>query len=292
MIKSWHWCLLIFGLIILGCGGGGGGVSTPSTVNIVGQVLWIETGAATNPASTVRVGQVSAQTDLADGFFSMDVPAGATSLTVTFTPTGGSPVVRTFTFAAATADIDLGDLYIGPSQVTVSGTVVDSTDQSPVANASVSIAGRSGKTNANGQFSVTGVAYSSTTLAVFLGLQGTVRATNYFDGFFNPPSGASSGVVNVGVLNLIPTGSTTPPGLPYNLSGSVLPTASSVGAVVQAKIGSAVIRTATADGAGRYEMWLPAGTYTLTATKAALSGSTSVNISDVSVLVTKNVTLN
>lgn len=292
MKNAYHWLIFVLLLVALGCGGGGGGVSTPSTVSIVGQVFWIETGAPTNPNSTVRIGTVSTTTDPVDGFFSMNVPSGSNSLTVTFTPSGGSPVIRTFSFPSATSDLDLGDIYIGPAEITMTGTIVSSTDQSPVGNATVSIAGRSGITNSNGQFSIPGVAYSSTNLAVFLGLQGTVTATNYFTGFFNPPSGASGGSVNVGVIAITPTGTSTPPGLPYNVSGSVLPTATGAGATVQAKVGSSVIRFATANGAGRYELWLPAGTYTIEAVKGSQSGSAQVTVSDVSSNVTANVTLN
>ncbi len=279
-------------VVILGCGGGGGGVSVPTTINVAGQVFWIETGAATNPVSTVRIGTVSASTDAVDGFFSLNVPSGATSLTVTYTPTGGSPIVRVFSFPAANADLDLGDIYIGPTEVTLTGTVVNSTDQSPVGSATVSIAGRTGITNSNGQFSIPGVAYSNTNLSVFLGLQGTVSATNFFTGFFNPPSGASGGSVNVGVINITPTGSNTPPGLPFNVTGSVLPILNGAGATVQAKIGNSVIRTATANNSGRFELWLPAGTYTLEATKGTQTGSAQVTVVDVSTNVTANVTLN
>lgn len=291
-MKAWHVFVGFFLLLALGCGGGGGGgVTTPSTVNINGQVLWIETGAATDPATTVRIGNVSAQTDLIDGYFSLDVPLNSSSLTATYSGTG-TPVVQTFTFDAATADTYLGDLYIGPETVTVRGTVVDSSSSSPVPGAKVSIAGKNATTNSSGLFSITGVAYSSTNQAVFFGLQGVVSSTNYFDGYFSPSSSAAGGIVDVGTVSVTPKGSTTPPGLPYNVSGALLPTGSGGGATVVAKVGTSVIRTTTADVTGTYKMWLPAGTYTIEATKGASSGTATLTVTNVNQLVTKNVTLN
>lgn len=281
--------LVAFFLIILGCGGGGGGIA-PATVTLEGNIFWIETGAATDPQATVRVGEVSGVTDVVDGYFNLEVPAGSTSLTVTFVPNGGSPVVQTFTFPALSTSTDLGELYIGPETVTVAGTVVDSSTLTPVPAATVKIAGRSALTGADGSFAITDVAYSSSTLSVFLGLQGTITKTGYFAGNFSPPSGASGGIVNVGTLQLTPEGSSDPPPLPFNVSGTVTP--GGAGATLVAKQGTVIIRTTTVDALNNYKLWLPAGTYDLEATKGSLTGTTQVTVVQVNQPVTAHVILN
>lgn len=279
----------LFLLIILGCGGGG--TSVPPTLNeVTGYILWVETGSATDPQSTVRIGDVSGQTDAFDGFFSLEVPDGATSLTVTYVPAGGSPIVRTFTFPAIQDDTDLGALYIGPESVTLVGNVQDSSTLIGVPGAHLKIAGRSGVSSPDGSFSIPDVAYSSSTQNVFLGLQGTVTKTGYFQGTFSPNSVASGGVVNVGNILIVPEGNGTPPPLPSNLSGTVLP--DGFGATIQAKQGTTVIRTTTVDSSNSYRLWLPAGTYTIEATKGASFGSTSATIVNVNQPITANITFN
>lgn len=290
-MKTWHVFLFVMFLVILGCGGGGGGTSTPSQVNVVGQILWIETGAGTAPASTVRIGDQSTTTDVTDGFFSLDVPTGSTSLTVTYAGSG-SPIVRTFLFSALTADADLGELYIGPSEVTVNGTLVDSTNSSPVSGATVSLGGRSATSTSNGQFSIPGVAYSTDSQAVFFGLQGTASATGYFQAFFSPSTAASGGVVQIGTVTLTPEGTTTPPDLPFNVSGTILPLGAGGGATVLAKVGATTVRTVSSDVSGRYTMWLPAGVYTIEASKGGASGTATATVNNVSQPITVNVTLN
>lgn len=270
--------LLTVMVLLTGCGGGGGGTGAV-TYNVSGQILWIETGGALSPAANVRIGTVTGSTDVTDGYFSIDAPAGATEMTVTYTPTAGTPIVRTFFFSALNADIDLGDLYVGPEEILVIGILRDSTNNNPVPGATVKLAGRTAVSAADGTFTLSQVAYSGTTLSVFLGLQGEATQPTYFPAFFNPPNAAIGGGVSVGTVFMTPEGSTTPPPLPSNVSGVVTP--SGGGATVQAKVGANVIRTAIADGAGNFTMWLPAGTYTVTATKGAQSGSTTVTVVNV-----------
>jgi hypothetical protein len=281
--------LVLFIAVILGCGGGGGGVA-PSAVNVQGNVLWIETGSAPVPQATVRIGDQSTLTDAIDGYFSLDSTAGNLQLTVTYTPPTGSPVVRTFNLGTITADVDLRDIYIGPEEVTLTGRVVDSTTTSPVSGVTVKMAGRSALTGADGRFSMAGVAYSSNTLSVFLGLQGSVEKTGYFTTFFSPPGAPSSGSLDVGSISMTPTGTSVPPPLPYNVSGSF--TNGGGGASVQVLSGATVIRSVTADGLGQFKLWLPAGTYTVNATLGAQSGSNNVTVSNVNSLTSVQITLN
>jgi len=279
-------------LVLAGCGGGGG--PSPANSTIVGKVLWIETGAPTSPQSTVSVGSISAQTDAIDGSFTLNVPAQTNTVTATFTASGGSvPIVRNFSFVATVANqtTDVGDLYIGPDVVTVRGTVVNSASGAPIANALVQLGGRVKFTANNGTFELTDVAYSVNGLAVFLGLQGQVTATTYFKQFFSPPSGPTAGVVDVGEIRMTAQGDDITPPLPYNIDVTVLPLNQSAGATVRVKIGATVIRTAVADSAGKVQFWVPAGTYTIEATKAGLTGSTNVVLPTTDSLQTASVTL-
>lgn len=285
--------LLFLTLIVLaGCGGGGGGGGGGSTkVTVQGRVLWIETGAGTTPASMVSSGGETTTTDILDGFFSFDIPTGSTSVTVTYNPTTGAQVVRTFNFAPLSNPTDLGDLYIGPQTVTVSGTIRDASNNSPIGSARVSIGGRQGVSAANGTFSVTGVAYSSANPSVFLGLDGVVTATNYFLRHFSPESLPSGGVVQVGTILLTPQGSQDPPPPPFDVQGTVLPSGQGAGATVQLKVGASIIRTVTADTDGKFTFWVPANTYTLVATKGSKNAQVTFTLSNTNVIKTVNVTL-
>ncbi len=275
---------------LVACGGGGGGTGGggTTTVSILGRAIWIVNGGAVSPVATVRIGSVSTTTNAVDGGFALDVPAGATSLTLS-TTVGGTPIIRTFTFPAASSSTDLGDLFIGPEEVSVSGRAISSSTGDAVAGAKISLGGRSAVSASDGRFSLANVAYSSTSQAVFLGLQGEASAAGYFTGFFSPPSAAVGGVAAVGDVSLVPTGGITPPPLPTNLSVSVAP--SGAGSSVEVLSGAAVIRTQTADASGRAAFWLPAGAYTVRAVKAAQTGSSPVTITSTNSQTSINVTL-
>ena len=154
------WLLFVVGLIILGCGGGGGGgVVAPTNVTLTGRVVWVGTGGPPNPVASVRVGTTSVATDAFDGFFEIPAPSGTDQVIVTYSPSTGSPVIQTFTFTAATANRDLGDLYIGPETVSVRGRAVSSSGGAAIAGGAVTFAGRSATTDASGVFILTQVAY-------------------------------------------------------------------------------------------------------------------------------------
>lgn len=277
--------------ILFGCGGGSGG-GGGGTATIIGRVLWIESNAATSPASSVAVGTATTTTDLIDGSFVLAVAPGATSLTVSYSESGvGTPVVRTFTFPAVTGTTDVGDLYIGPETVTVHGTVIDASNQQPVAGATVKLAGRTATTAANGEFSVAQVAYSSTSPAAFGDLVGEVSEPDYVTRQFSPPTTAIAGVVEVGSLEISPLSFDVPPPLPANVTGTVLPVNSGAGALVELLDGVTVVRTTTADGAGQFRFWIGAGTYTVRAVSGVLSGTSPVTVTSVNVQKVVNVTV-
>lgn len=293
-MKAFLWFLAAV-VLLVGCGGGGGGgggsTGGGTKVALSGRVIWIETGSGPNPPATVRAGSTSTQSDVLDGFFELQADTGVTTVTITFVPTGGSAVVRTFTFPGLTSDTDLGDLYIGPQVVTLNGRVIDVSNNQPISGATVTIAGRSAKTNAAGNFSVANVAYSASNPAVFLGLEGTVTATGFFNRNFNPPTLATGGIVQVGTVSLTPEGSDDPPPPPYDVQGTVTPAAKGANATVVAKQGASVIRRATADLNGRFTLWLPVGTYTIEATSGSDKGTATITVTDTNVIKTINVSL-
>src|SRR5688572_10897098 len=119
-------CLLVLLIALTGCGGGGGGNTGGGTgATITGRVLRVDTGGATNPPASVQVGSRSTLTSVVDGSFSLAVPPGTTSVLV---DTQSSLGVFTFTFPAASGTQDVGDLWVGPEKVTLSGRVLDSTN--------------------------------------------------------------------------------------------------------------------------------------------------------------------
>jgi len=273
--------LALLALALLGCGGGGG---VTATANILGRVLWVESNASTDPAATVSAGGQSTATDLIDGFFQLTVTRGTSSATVSFTPSGSStPIVRTFTFAPVVGTVNLGDLYIGPDEVTVHGTVTDASDGSPVQGATVKLAGRTATTDFAGEFNLLNVAYSSTSPAAFGDLVGEVSKAAFVTRQFNPPITATLGVVEVGTIVISPESLTDPPPFPSNLTGTILPSGDGAGALVEILDGVTVIRTTTADGLGQYGVWLPVGTFTVRATAGPMSGNESVTMTSTNV---------
>ncbi|MEX2243513.1 MAG: hypothetical protein WD716_06655 [Fimbriimonadaceae bacterium] len=270
-----RWWLLFLGLVLLGCGGGGG--PAPVVAVLVGRVLWIESNAAPDPVASVTSGGNSTTTDVVDGSFQLDTALGATNATISWSD-GGAPVVFTFTFPPASGVVDIGDVYIGPDTVTVHGTVIDSSSGLPVEGALVKLAGRSAITAANGEFNVLDVAYSNAAPAAFGDLIGEVSMVLYVTRQFSPPVNAVAGVVEVGTLQITPESAGDPPPLPANITGRILPLPAGAGALVELLDGPTVIRSTIADGAGEYRFWVGVGTYTVRATSGLLTGSESVTV--------------
>jgi hypothetical protein len=274
---------LIAGLIVVlvatiftglsGCGGGGGGTSTSGgSGNVVGRVLNVETGGPLSPVATVQVGKNTSTTSPADGSFIVAAPTGATSLLV---DTGALFGVVPFTIPPVSGTTDAGDLWVGPQMVTLTGRVVSSVDNQPIANATVSFAGRTGTTNAQGVFSIPKVAYSSTTQTAFWGIEGSAIATGFFNSTFSAaPSVANNSVVTVADIPLTPLSDTTPPDVPANILGRVTPTAQASGTIVTLKdhLGNPV-RIFNVGSDGDYAFWVPPDNYTLTYGNGALTAA-------------------
>lgn len=263
-------------ILLLACGGGGGGgSSTGTTITLTGRIVSVVTTGPLNPAATVSSGSASTTTQLGDGSFSLDTPTGVTSITSNNGTSGFGSF--TFTFPAATATTDLGDLYVGPEKVRVTGTVRNSVTNAVIPNATISYAGRNATTNASGQFTLVDVAYSSATQTGFWGIFGNVAATGFFASDFTANGKtASSGSVTVDDISLVPV-SDDPPGTPYNIYGQVLPAATGESATVTLSQGATTVRTTTAGTNGTFFFWVPAGTYTIAATKDGVN-SPGVNV--------------
>ena len=259
--------------LLAGCGGGGGGGHPAAT--LIGRVLNVETGGPLNPPATVQTASASTNTLPEDGSFSVKAPNGATSLTVIPNQTGWSSGNFSFTFPAAQDTTAVGDLWVGPEKVTVTGRVLNSTNNVAIAGAAVSFGGILGTTDANGVFTLANVAYSSTTQTAFWGILGTARASGFFKTDFSAaPNVSVAGVVNVGDVLLTPSNDPNPPGTPYNVWGKVLPIGGSQGTVVTLKSGGTDVRIFNVAADGFYYFWITPGTYTVTFQKGAQSAPT------------------
>ncbi len=263
----WHLLGLLFTLLLAlaGCGGGGGGGTSGggSTFGVNGRVIWIGTGGPPNPSATIQSGSASTTTNPADGSFSLDAPSGATELTVLFQPDAGDPVAFRFAFPASTEDIDVGDLFIGPSKVNVVGRVVDSNGTAPIAGARVTLAGRSATTATDGTFTLVDVAYDPDAISAFGALEGRAFASGYFPRAFSPIEVPSGGVSSVGDVFLTADSGSDPPPLPQTIFGTVGPANLAPGTVVELLTGAIVVRRMTVNVSGEYGFWVPPGTYTV-----------------------------
>lgn len=284
--------LVVALVLIVACGGGGGSV-VPS-VTLSGTVLWLPAGGAPNPGATVQVGNKFVLTNTSDGSFSLAVPRGTSSITVAYTPPAGAPVSFLFEFPAAQQNTDIGDLVIGPSKVVVTGRVVSAADNSAVPAAAVSFAGRSATSNAQGVFNLSDVAYDPNSLTAFLGLEGRASKTGFFPATFNPSSGATNSVVNVGDAVLPVDSGSDPPSLPGNLVGTVRPQNLAAGTLVKVFSGNTQVRQATLSADGQFAFWLAAGTYTITynnPTNGTAAADKSVSVSQGNTIVRADATL-
>jgi hypothetical protein len=173
---------------------------------------------------------------------------------------------------------DVGDLWVGPERVTLTGVVKSSATGLPIAGATVSFGGRMGLTDASGVFSLAEVAYSSSTQVAFWGIPGSVRATGFFKADFSAaPHVAQSGIVNVGEILLVPTSDPNPPGPPYNIWGQITAPGGPSGSVVRLKQGGVDVRVFNVGPEGRYFFFVTAGDYTISASKGA-STAPDVNV--------------
>jgi hypothetical protein len=262
--------VLLAALLMVGCGGGGGSAGSST---ITGQVFQVETGGAPNPQASVQVGGNSALTSSTDGSFTLSVPAGSTSVVV---DTRSSSGVWTFPITATTAGQteDVGALWVGAAKVAINGTVRDSTTNNPIASVTVTFAGQTAKTAADGTFSLTPVAYPASNFAAFAGIVGNATASNYITNTFSVGSAtATNGVITVADILMTPNSSNTPPNTPYTIYGRITPSSIAAGTTVTLSLGSTAVRITHADSNGNYQFWIGPGTYTLSFVNGAHSAA-------------------
>lgn len=287
--------LLIASLVLAGCGGGGGGGGggTTNNISIRGVVLWLKTGGPPAPEATVQAGSNSVLTSSVDGSFSVAAPVGTTSVAVIYQPNGGSAVTFRYDFPAASADVELGDLIIGPEKVTVTGTVSAASDSSPVSGATVRFAGLQTTTGSDGKFQIDGVAYDPSADFAFAALEGRVSANGYFATSFFATSSPLGGSIAIDPIFLSSDDGTTPPDAPYNIFGTIGPAALAPGTVVELWLGSTKVRQMTVSSTS-YGFWVAPGNYVLKFSNPTNSKSApdqSADIATATQIVRKDVTL-
>lgn len=241
---------------------------------MTGRVIQVETGAAPNPQASVQIGSNSALTEASDGSFQVSAANGSTSIVVdTQTVSSG---VWAFTVPPVSGVTDVGDLWVGPNRVTVTGTVRSNETGGAISGATVTFGGRIGLTNASGVFTLTEVAYSDANQAAFWGIPGAVRATGFFKADFSAaPNVAVGGIVNVGEILLVPTSDPNPPGPPFNLWGQVTAPGGAAGSIVRLKQNGNDVRVFNVGADGRYFFFVTPGDYTIAASKG---GSNAADI--------------
>ena len=289
MIRIFLLCLM--GLVLLACGGG----PPIASVRISGRVLDISTGGPTTNPSSVQSSTTTANTSVLDGSFLVGGKTAETQLLVSAPSLLGYPVF-TYTFQPLNqAQNDVGDLWVGPEQVTVTGTVQNAADNSPIANAVVRFGGQLATTNASGIFNVQHVAYSSANTSGFLGLSGRAEATNFLANEFTAGGNlAVSGVVSIGVVLLSPVDSNTPPPPPFNIWGLIAPSNLANGTIVTLKdsVGTPTRRFTVGINA-RYQFWVPAGQYSIDFANGTHTAPTqNVTLNNNSDVIRKDATLN
>lgn len=274
--------------LLIGCGGGGGAATG---VQLTGLVLELRTGSGPTPSATVQAGNATVQT-AADGSFTVNAPSGTSFVLVTSPLAGGGTTTFRFDFAPATTDRDLGDLYVGPEKIRVTGRVLGSADSAPLSGATVSIGGKSALTNASGVFDISDVAFDSTSTFTFLNLTGLAGRAGFFTRSFNPTAGPSSGVATIDDIFLQPDTGDAPPDTPFVITGTVSPSAEAPDSIVELFEGTTLVRRFTVGSNRQYGFWVPPGTYTLRARKGSLnSGDISIVLTSPAQIIRRDVTL-
>lgn len=149
------------------------------------------------------------------------------------------------------------------STTTVQGVVRDENFQ-PIAGAVVTIGGVSGTTDANGAFSISGVAVGTQVVAA--------SAEGYQSTSFTTEISPDMEPLTIVLFS----GTATPPGLPYNLAGTVTladaADASGVTVTLLRTDGQTVVDTFVTDSNGEYQFLEPPGTYIVRVTKQGYVG--------------------
>jgi len=285
--------LCVLALSLAGCGGGGGG-GGGGGIRLSGTLLAVGTGLPPNPAATVTAGGVSGTTSLADGTFSINVPSGTSSITMS--AAGFTPI--TYTFPPVTTSTDLGFLFIGPQVISVLGRVIDAQTSADVPGAVVTFLGNSATTAANGTYNLPSVAYDPNGLVQ---LVMHVAKTGYIPRDLPVDAPVIGGQMVVPDIQLAPESDNDPPITPSNIYGFITESGGDGSAVLvtlvrrsdQVVVSQFVTGTLTNGPLNQFVFWVPAAGYTLKFEKpfGTSRGQTDVDLLDVGTPVRKDFTL-
>lgn len=239
--------LLLFPLLLGGCGGGGGGGGTGTTVT--GRVLDSAQNDAPLAGARVQIGGASTTTN-PDGTFTLrGAPGGAN--TAVITPAGGAP--QTIAFqppVSPSGATNIGDLIINLGQIR--GRVL-TPDGQPAAGALVTViaTGDNVTTEADGRFQIDDLPATQTEVTAVLGTASvTVQIT------------IGNGVTELGDLRLVNDPNPNPPGLPSTIVGTVRGGGGALAGVRVELLQNGLTREATTtDAAGNYGFYVPVGSY-------------------------------
>ena len=265
-------CLLALTVFaaLSGCGGGsgGGGGTTGIPTSVTGRILRAENGAV-EAGTTIKIGGQST-TSASDGTFTF-ANVDANTKTATITPAApAKPRTLALSLTAHIAN-NLGDVFVSDTSydASVSGTVVGQVNgaQQVVGGATVTIAGTQTKTGTDGKFTISN-------LPVGLGTDpnasiGTISASNFESKPIFTQFALAAGTNDLGTLLLGAPVSTTPPSLPYTITGSVTAggkPAANIDVTIAAGSGGQLLGQTRTDQNGNYFFWVVAAQYTITAT--------------------------
>ena len=82
-----------------------------------------------------------------------------------------------------------------------------------------------------------------------------------------------AGKVDLGDVLLTPSNDPNPPGLPFTVTGKVLPLGTSDGTIVTLKQAGTPVRIFTVGVDGRYSFWILPGAYTVSYQRGALTAA-------------------
>lgn len=285
--------IILYSALLSGCGGGGGGGGAVNgNLTLIGSVLLVDTNLAPNPAATITIAGHTATTSASGGFVLTNIPASATTGTVS----AAAEQTLTLTLAlpaTSTQAINLGTIYLSSVGYTASAsgqvaTTVSGQNQA-VGGATVTIAGSSALTATDGTFNISN-------LPVGLGSDpntpiGSVTASNFVTKQIFVQAPLITGSNPLGTILLGAPISGTLPGLPYTIIGQVLKGGvGQSGYPVALSQGSAVLGTVTTDNTGTFSFWVVPGTYLLTVGLPSGSFVTqSVTLASANQPVTQNV---
>ena len=289
--------LLTLGLLFLlaGCGGGGGGGGSSSNT-VRGIVSDSQNGDKGAEGATITIGRISAVTRTRDnfdathpiGFFEMqNVPVGTNTAVIQLK---GATTAQTIAFTPSVTtgvNPDL-ELFVNIGQVT--GQILLPDGKSPAANAYVTVAatGETIQSDTNGRFLLTLIPTQPGGIETeVLAVKGTASGRKTVT--------VAYGLNTLDTLTLTDDPSTAPPGQPYGLTGAV--TVPGLGAVANTTVilfrNQIQQETGITDSNGKYYFYVPAGQYSVRATRAGYKDTETptINLTDPSVPVTANLTM-